>query len=255
MFNKVLLLVLFLMQSGKDCYHMIEIDPLGNIFTVKDNVLTKEDRVQRITWTYFEPANGTLSKIQVQNPNLVLLFYPDVQKVELLNRDLSIAADPVDLNDLGLPFQVKHIAGTAQRNMWVLDEVNLSMLRYDLDERLVVQKVSLLGALRTADDIVGFSADLNGLYIELAGGQYLIFSAQGTFDRRESFVPNAKWLDGKAYHFGETGLQIDGLGELVEQIRCIQGAPCCDYAKYQNKIWFVQNDTICNKELKPCIIE
>ena len=108
----------------------MSIDRLNNIYLTdrKNNVFQFND-AGKLMNTYSPPRTGNIGNIEAWNAMKVMLFYDDQQQITLLDRFLNNIAT-IRLRDItdGL---IKVATTTADERLWLFNESEFSLLKYD----------------------------------------------------------------------------------------------------------------------------
>ena len=98
----------------------ITVDPLGNIYTVSaKQKLQKTNNIGQITAEFQDIRHGRIGTIDASNAMEVLVFYPDLQTLLLLDRNL-IPISSVYLPNLGFSF-VQAVCRSNDKGFWLFD--------------------------------------------------------------------------------------------------------------------------------------
>ena len=98
---RFLIIIICLLSSLHICaqknHRVLEVDHLGNSYTIDGNELKKFSFDQELVSNYSDPLLGEISSIDVSNPLRLLLFYKEFNQILYLDHTLSPISDPVDL--------------------------------------------------------------------------------------------------------------------------------------------------------------
>ncbi len=239
-FWTVLIVLLTIQSHGQNsCEQRLAADNLGNRYLYNDQSIRKYDKVLGQEVVFSTPDYGAVGKVEVQNPNLAVVFYPESQVLINLNRDLNQVGDPILLTEFGMPFQITHMACNSQRKAWFYDWPNQELIQFDLSTKQVITRVSLLPVNYSGLEVLEIYADLDLVCLELKNGVYLLFNGLGVFQKKVILKSDgAKWIKGTAYYLkGETLLSYnpDQLKErLVYKFPSI---PCDFYINDRQVYW------------------
>lgn len=156
-------------------------DELGNIYIVfSDNSVTKFDSNGDSLFTFRSVLNGDIETVDATNPLKPLLFYPSYSKVVVLDRQLTLKNE-FDLKRHNL-FNINAIAAATNGGLWVYDQQNATLKRFD--ELFVLQHKS--------NDLRSETSELPQPFMALENDRktYLIDSTKGiyVFDQFGSFL-------------------------------------------------------------------
>lgn len=123
-------------------HRLLTVDDLGNIYLVTDrNELRKYNAEGKLLKFFNVVSNGRISSIDVSNPLKILLYYPDFNRVTILDQTLTPTGE-IDLLKRGY-HQVSAFCN-AQDNMYWL---------YDAAENRVVKIDESLQVVNKSEDI------------------------------------------------------------------------------------------------------
>lgn len=118
-----------------DAHRFVGVDEYKNIYTVKDNILSKAGNNQ--TYQYNDILLGELSSVDLLNPLKVVLFYEDTNTAVILDNTLS-EINRINFNQIE-DFRNVQFATTANdRNLWIYN-LDLQQLEvYDYNRSRIV---------------------------------------------------------------------------------------------------------------------
>ena len=156
-------------------------DPLNHIYLVTpDNTLLKYDDRGRELFRYSDNTLGPLAHLDATNPFQVLLFYPEMQQIRLLDRTLAPIGS-IDLGALGF-WQVPAVAHSSDNQLWLYDPRTFQLKKIDSRGRVLLHSPDLqllLGSapqptfLLEARQSVFLCDPLQGIHLFDLFGQYL----------------------------------------------------------------------------------
>jgi len=98
---KFIIIILCLVNSlyvfAQKNHRAIEVDHLGNIYTIDGNELKKFSSEKELISNYSDALLGDITSIDVSNPLRLLVFYKEFNQLLYLDQTLSPIADPIDL--------------------------------------------------------------------------------------------------------------------------------------------------------------
>lgn len=120
----------------------ITTDELGNIYAIHtDNTLARYNAHGDSTGFYRSALNGTLGMVDATNPLRLLLYYPAFNKVQILDRQLSLKSE-VDLRTLHI-LSPTAVAIASDGNIWVYDPFTARLLKLDESGAQVSESIDL----------------------------------------------------------------------------------------------------------------
>ena len=168
-------------------------DNQGNVYAVKGNELTKYDKTGKLLYKYSNKNFGNISFVDASNMLRVLVFYKDFLQVVLLDNTLSITGDPINIEKIG--FQQTQLACSSHNNgIWIYDQQNFELIRFDNDMLKTQQTGNLTAALNVElqpDFMLEYD---NKVYLNNPSTGILIFDVYGTYYKTIP-VKNAKAIE------------------------------------------------------------
>ncbi len=162
----------------------VSADRYYNLYVVdhKDNI-QKYDKSGNFLVTYSPQKPGDISLIEAWNSIRIFAFYKDFQEFVLLDRFL--VAQPnykINQNDIGFA-RIATIA--ADNQLWVIDEDDFSLKKYDLDGQKIIQKTPLELILKAKDYHINFMREYqNLLYVNDKQSGVLVFDNMGNYKKK-----------------------------------------------------------------------
>ncbi len=188
------LLLIFLVLSAMCCYSQVdevwnvvataddfEIDKLGNIYLVKDNVVGKYDADMNFVCSYDNYSAGTISSLDVANPFKVIVFYSEYNKLIYLDSKLSELRSPILVDDAGF-YNVQVVCSSSFGGFWIFDEQNSCVRRIGSDLSTTQQGTSLYEELGDAN-VVEMQETISYIFLMSDNGKILVLDKFGNFYR------------------------------------------------------------------------
>jgi hypothetical protein len=113
-------------------YIFVGYDALGAIYSITNNVLTKQMGTQK--WQYKNPQLGKIAKVDLQNPLKIVLFYQGFNTIILVDNQLNETAN-INLNDSANPIIAMGVGLAAGNRLWIYNNVNSKIGLYDYSKR------------------------------------------------------------------------------------------------------------------------
>ena len=159
----------------------VEIDRLGNIYLVKDNVVTKYDADMNFICAYDNYPAGSMSSLDVSNPFKVIVFYSEFNKLIYLDSKLAELLSPLMLDDAGL-YNIKVVCSSSFGGFWVFDEQNSCVRRVNANLEVSQQGTNIYDRIGGAD-VIAMRESINYLFMLTDDGKVLILDKFGNFYR------------------------------------------------------------------------
>jgi hypothetical protein len=156
-------------------------DALGALYTISENVLTKRTALE--TWQFKQPQLGKISRVDLQNPLKIVVFFQNFNTLVLLDNQLN-ETQKIDLSDSANPLLPLGIGLASGNRLWLYDGLTQKIGLFDYTKKDFQKLTTPL-----TNAVVCYESDYNFF----------------------------KWIDGKrhAYRSNIYG-QIDALGEVPE---------------------------------------
>lgn len=142
-------------------FKLLEVDNLGNVFLVKDDNEILKLRDNEILFRYSSKRLGEISRLDVTNPQKVLVYYGDYYQIVFLDNTLS-EIDKLDLEEFGF-WDIQSVSLTRDNYVWLYDPVNVKLVKIDGSGNTILSSNELydLGfnsdyspSIQVADDMV-----------------------------------------------------------------------------------------------------
>ena len=159
----------------------LEIDKLGNIYLVKENVVSKYDADMNFLCSYDNYPAGSMSSLDVSNPFKVIVFYSEFNKLMYLDSKLAELRSPILLDDADL-YNTKVLCSSSFGGFWVFDEQNVCVRRVGNNLEISQQGTNIYDRLGDAD-VVAMRESINYLFLFSNEGKILILDKFGNFYR------------------------------------------------------------------------
>jgi len=160
---------------------MLDVDRLGNIYLVKDNVVSKYDSDMNFICSYDNYPAGSMSSLDVSNPFKIIVFYSEFNKLIYLDSKLAELLSPLMLDDAGL-YNIKVVCSSSFGGFWVFDEQNSCVRRVTANLEVSQQGTNIYDKIGDAD-IVAMRESINYLFLLTNDGKVLILDKFGNFYR------------------------------------------------------------------------
>jgi hypothetical protein len=164
--------------SGEQVYT----DPLGDIYVVKADQLTKFKSTGALFRVYSNKNLGKITTVDAANPLKIIVFYRDFSRIVFLDNTVTDNGEPLKLEEFGME-QASLVCWSYDNGIWIYDPIRFSLTR--LNQQLKIQNEIL-----NLNQILGFAlqpswmieAD-NYLFINTPDKGILQFDVFGTYMR------------------------------------------------------------------------
>lgn len=118
----------FLSSQPLEATFFVGFDGLANLFYIENNVLYKKNHSQ--LWQYKNLSLGKITKIDLQNPLKIVLFYEDFNSVILLDNQLN-EIQKINFYNENSPIIASAIGIASQNRLWLFDAISQKIALYD----------------------------------------------------------------------------------------------------------------------------
>lgn len=155
-------------------------DNLGNAYVVKGDALTKYRENGTVFRLYSNKNLGKISHVDPLNPLKIIVFYKDFSQVLFLDNTVTENGNPIKLQDFGLEL-ASLVAASYDNGIWVFDQVQYTLARFDQQLKPTVQIQNLQQILGYAPQPVFMAECENHLYMSVPDKGVLQFDIFGTY--------------------------------------------------------------------------
>jgi hypothetical protein len=183
---------LMLLRTVPISARLMQADELGNAYVVsRSNELIRYTPAGDSSTNFKSVANGDIGYIDVTNPLRILVYYPDFNKLVLLDRMLSLKNE-LNLRKLNL-VSSSLVAVSADANLWVYDQFNAVLNKLDLQLNYMIRGNDLRQQLAELPAPVFMTERERKVYIADTTKGILVFDQYGTYINTLS-IPGIKQL-------------------------------------------------------------
>lgn len=111
-----------------DADFLVGWDGLENSYYIKNNVFYKKHKTE--IWEYKNPSLGTISKIDIQNPLKIVLFYGDFNTIVTLDNQLN-ETQKINFSECEIPILVKATGISSQNKLWIYNSLSQKIGLFD----------------------------------------------------------------------------------------------------------------------------
>ncbi len=161
----------------------IEVDKLGDYYTISSNGSVNKYHAEKKLFTYSNSFEGVLAAVDVTNPHKLLLFYPEQQTILLLDNSLSQISKIV----LKSTTYYSAVGMANDGNIWVYDSYLAKLKKIDSTGRELDESFPI--GQYYPEDIVNSKIIDRGNYVIMADSKegILLFNNMGYFDKKLLF--------------------------------------------------------------------
>ena len=116
--------------------HFIGVDEFNNLYYVNENILYK--KTSKKLFSYSNVDLGKLSRVNIQNPFKIILFYADFNTAIILDNNLNELTQKIDFTSETKVNNVLFITDASQNNLWLYaDDNKLHLYNYQLGKEIL----------------------------------------------------------------------------------------------------------------------
>lgn len=139
-----------------DADEFLGYDSLGYVYYIKNNVLSKKKEAEY--YNYSNIALGKISRVDLQNPLKLVLFYEDFNTIVTVDNQLN-ETQKINFSENTFPIVATATGLAAQNQLWVFDSNTQQLGLFDY-----LKNTSKTLAVPFVDRIKFFSSDFNTFY-------------------------------------------------------------------------------------------
>jgi hypothetical protein len=158
------------------------VDPLGFIYSVRGSSIQKANLKTNQTIDYSNPTSGNIWSVDASDPFRTLVFYKDFNKVEFLDRNLTLLTSAIQLDQLGY-YNVAAVCTSVNGGFWLFDQT-LNQLVYINQDLKPAKKSARLTEMfnQNGDQEQVFMLEKNDyIYLAIETEGILLFDYYGTY--------------------------------------------------------------------------
>lgn len=117
---------LSIQQMDADIF--VGFDGMENFYYIKNNVLFKKNKAE--SWQYKNMSLGKITKIDIQNPLKIMLFYENFNTIILLDNQLS-ETQKINLSENDVPIMATALGIASQNRLWIYNSLTQQIGFFD----------------------------------------------------------------------------------------------------------------------------
>ena len=155
-------------------------DPLGNLYIVNGNEISRYDRDYRNIARYSNAFLGQPASLDISDPLRLLTFYKDYNTLLWLDNFLTELRSPVRLDELGYE-QVELVCSSSQGGFWIYNSLTDQIHSFDAGMNLVHESISLRPMLERSGGPVFMVEKNRNIYLDFPDAGILVFDRFGNY--------------------------------------------------------------------------
>ena len=184
----LLLITLFIVSAKtiiEKPYNFFETNSMGNIFLVKDYLITQYNYEGQQIQTYSKSEYGNITSIDVSNPFRILLFYKDFNSLVFLDNKLAEISDHISLDALGIT-EANVVCSSATGGFWLFNTNTFQLEKYNSKLDLLQSGTKMQGIINRNEYPDYLTETGNYIYLGFRNKGVYLFDFYGTFVK---FIP------------------------------------------------------------------
>lgn len=162
-------------------YKLLELDGFGNTYLLTHkNVLQKFDEKNNLMFEYSFNRQGQISRVDVRNPQKILVYLQEYQNIVFLDNTLSVIKT-LNLENLGY-WTINSIALSNDNFIWIYDPVIHQLIKINENGQRILQSNELIQNNLNDANVNRIMVDNNKVYVACSN-QILCFNQFGQFDK------------------------------------------------------------------------
>lgn len=159
-----------------------KVDQFGNLYLVRGDELTKLDERGSELYSYSNPLLGEIYQVDVFNPLKPYVFFKNAAQFAVLDNRLN-ENEQLNLLDYGF-LDVQFISFSDQENMWLYDQVQDKLFRFNITERKITnQSLNLTQLLGKENEPANMLSTVENIYVNVPGEGVMVFDATGAYKK------------------------------------------------------------------------
>lgn len=166
-------------------FDFFSINIMGDVFTVKDNIITKYDISGTQKFQFSNYRHGNITSLDASDPMRILAFYKEFNQVLFLDNTLSEISDYLLLDDVNI-IETDAVCSSSSGGFWLFNSDYYKLQKYSKSLNLVQEGTNMEGIIER-----NFTPDFldeqgNNIYLGIRNKGVYIFDIFGTFKK---FIP------------------------------------------------------------------
>jgi hypothetical protein len=158
------------------------VGPLGFIYCVRGSSIQKVNLKSNHSIEYSNPTLGNIGSVDASDPFRTLVFYKDFNRIEFLDRNLTLLTSAIQLDNLGY-YNVAAVCTSVNGGFWLFDQTLNQLVYINQDLKPVKKSAKLTEMLdQNGDQEQVFMLEKNDyIYLGIETEGILLFDYYGTY--------------------------------------------------------------------------
>jgi len=162
-------------------YKLLELDAFGNTYLLtQKNVLQKFDENNKLMFEYSFNRQGQISRVDVSNPQKILVYLPEYQNIVFLDNTLSVIKT-LNLENLGY-WAINNVALSNDNFIWIYDPTLHQLIKINENGNRILQSNELIQDNLNDSNVYRIMVNNNKVYVACQN-QVLCFNQFGQFEK------------------------------------------------------------------------
>ena len=242
--NQLLVILMIALGFRIQAQHRLQCDGVGNTYDICSDHLAKHSSSFNIDYRLSTLQYGTSAQLDLTNPLVPFLFFPDQGSLVFFDNNLNVLEDPIFLNEK-FQGQITCVAGSKGDAFWMFEANSSTLIRTNRKFEILSKSASL--SVLTKHTVQPFQIIENGqrVYVFEANQGISVFSLFGNLETVSTFYtmdPVQQWNNFIYFRFGNMLYEWENTTPEPKRIAYL------DTKELRQKDW-----TIC--EGKPYFVE
>lgn len=197
-------LSLFALVFHIQAQQRVQCDALGNTYEIYSDHLTKHSSNFNMDYRLSTLQYGTNAQLDLTNPLVPFLFFPDQGSLVFFDNNLNVLEDPVFLNEK-FQGQITCVAGSKGDALWLYDANSSTLIRTNRQFEVLSKSLNLSYLLKSTVQPLQIIENGQRVYLITKEKGILLFSLFGSLETSSSYStldPVYHWNNFIFFRFG-----------------------------------------------------
>ena len=166
-------------------FNFFSINIMGDIFTVKDNIITKFDISGTQKFQFSNYRHGNITSLDASDPMRILAFYKEFNQVLFLDNTLSEISAYLSLDEVNI-IEANAVCSSSSGGFWLFNSDYYKLQKYSKSLNLVQEGTNMEGVIGRSFTPDFLDEQGNNIYLGIKDKGVYVFDIFGTFKK---FIP------------------------------------------------------------------
>ena len=172
---------------------MVEIDNIGNIYTISSNEISKWDKEGNFILKNSSQVYGNISSLDASNALKMILFFRDLSQISYIDNLLSQRGDRIELDVLGF-YQTTAVCRSYNDGFWLFDQTTFELTRFTEQLEITAQSGNLAQILGEVPSPVYMREYNNFVYMLDEDKGVRVFDWYGSYVKTIPLIKGSKFV-------------------------------------------------------------